>query len=148
MKRFLILVLTLLLGSALAEPVSVQLELPAGLKAGDVPVTASVAGLEGAKLSVAVDPGDGLAAREVALDNGYKGVLKLDGISEAAQVTVKLRQGGRNFAATQLYTGQNQLTFVMEEPRSRVSAPYSLLPWLGLIVVLGFLAIRGAQSAF
>ena len=147
MKRLLGLFLVLGLGVALAEPVSVRLELPNGLMAGKVPVSAAVSGIEGAKVSVAVDPGNGLATREVTLDSG-KGELELEGVSPAALVTVKVEQGGKNYAETQAYRDQRALEFVMSEPRSRASLQYPLLLWAGLIVVLGLIALRGKTSVF
>ncbi|NJK46791.1 MAG: hypothetical protein HC933_23315 [Pleurocapsa sp. SU_196_0] len=147
MKRFLVVLLSACLGVAFAEPVSVTLEFPQGLSVGKVPVMANLSGLEGARVSVAVDPGNGYQVAEVQLQDG-KGELVLDGVSSSALVTVKVRRSGGNYASSQVYKDGAPLEFVMEDVRSRAAAPWPLLPWAIGMVILGLLAIRGVRAAF
>jgi hypothetical protein len=147
MKRFLVVLLTACFGVAFAEPVSVTLEFPQGLSVGKVPVTANLSGLEGARVSVAVDPGNGYKVAEVELQDG-KGELELQGLSDNSLVTVKVRRGGGNYASSQVYREGTPLEFVMEDVRSRAAAPWPLLPWAIGMVLLGLLAIRGVRAAF
>jgi hypothetical protein len=144
MIRLLALLISLFATVALAEPVSVQLSLPSGLTAGKVPVSANLSALGDAKVSVAVDPGNGLEVKEVTLDKDGKGELELLGVSPATLVTLKVAQGGRNYAQTLRYQNQTSLNFVMDNVLSRRAGPLPLIPWAIGIIILGLLAIRGS----
>jgi hypothetical protein len=150
MKRLLALIAVLFSAVALAaEPVSVTVNFPAGLTAGKVPVTATGTGLlPDARISVAVDPGSGLEVQEVTLDKDNRGELELLGVSQAAIVTVKVHQAGRNYALTKFYGNQQTLTFTMDDERSRAALPSPLILWGLAMLVLGAMAIRGQQKAF
>ena len=150
MKRFLTVVVTLLIPLALAaDPVQVSVSFPAGLTAGKVPVTATGTGLlADAKVSVAVDPGNGLEVKEVLLDKSGNGELELTGVSKSAIVTVKVNQAGSNYAQTEFYGQRPSIAFNMTEVRSRQTNYYPLLLWGAGILVLGAMAIRGSQKAF
>ncbi len=150
MKRLLSLLAVLLTPLALAaDPVQVNVSFPAGLTAGKVPVTATGTGLlPDAKVSVAVDPGNGLEVKEVLLDKSGKGELELLGVSNSAIVTVKVHQAGSNYAQTEFYASRPSIAFNMTDVRSRQTNYYPLLLWGAGILLLGGLAIRGTQKAF
>lgn len=150
MKRFLSLLAMLLTPLALAaDPVQVNVSFPAGLTAGKVPVTATSTGLlPDAKVSVAVDPGNGLEVKEVMLDKDGRGELELRGVSTSAIVTVKVHQVGRNYAQTEFYAQRPSIQFTMTSERSRQTNYYPLLLWGAGILVLGGIAIRGQSKAF
>jgi hypothetical protein len=149
MKRLFALLAVLLSAVALAEPVTVNVAFPAGLTAGKVPVQATGSGLlPDARISVAVDPGNGLEVKEVTLDKDGRGELELLGVSPSAIVTVKVHQAGRNYALTEFYGGRQNLTFTMEEERSRAALPSPLILWGLAALVIGMMAIRGQQKAF
>jgi len=150
MKRLLSLLAMLLTPLALAaDPVQVNVSFPAGLTAGKVPVSATGTGLlPDAKISVAVDPGNGLEVKEVLLDKDGKGALELQGVSTSAIVTVKVNQAGGNYAQTEFYAQRPSIAFTMTSERSRQTNYYPLLLWGAGILVLGAMAIRGSQKAF
>lgn len=150
MKRLLTLLVMLLTPLALAaDPVQVSVSFPAGLTAGKVPVTAIGTGLlPDAKVSVAVDPGNGLEVKEVLLDKDGRGELELIGAAQTAIVTVKVNQAGRNYAQTEFYAQRPTIAFAMGSERSRETNYYPLLLWGAGILLLGSMAIRGSQKAF
>ena len=150
MKRLLSLLTMLLTPLALAaDPVQVNVSFPAGLTAGKVPVTANGTGLlPDAKISVAVDPGNGLEVKEVLLDKTGRGELELLGVSKSAIVTVKVHQAGSNYAQTEFYAERPSIAFNMTDVRSRQTNYYPLVLWGAGILLLGAMAIRGTQKAF
>ena len=150
MKRLLSLLATLLTPLALAaDPVQVNVAFPSGLTAGKVPVSATGTGLlPDAKVSVAVDPGNGLEVKEVLLDKAGNGELELQGVSTSAIVTVKVHQAGGNYAQTEFYAQRSTIAFNMADVRSRQTNYYPLLLWGAGILVLGAMAVRGSQKAF
>ncbi len=158
MKQFLITVMVLGFSAvALAAPITVAVQMPAGLQVGKNMVTAQVqadAALNGAMVSVAVDPGNNQAVEEVVLgkigDAEFKGEVMLKSINTSPSVTVKITQPDARYAATQvLAAGSTSAQFTLEEPRSQNRTPGLLVALVFIAFAgLGAMALRGQKTAF
>ncbi len=157
MKRLLTIVLMVLLSTALATPLQVTLNMAPAFNKGKLEVTGQVAGADAsyanAEVYLAVDPSGNLPVQEIKLgraNQNLKGTFDLPGLGGAPTLTLRVRNGSSNYAATQVgQVGATQATFNLEAPLTQGRTPVGwLLVWGACIAVLGMLALRGGKAAF
>jgi hypothetical protein len=161
MKRFLTALLTVLLATlssaALAAPLQVAISMTPGFNKGKLEVAGQVGNADvsyaNAEVFLVVDPSGNLPVQEVNLGKvsaGLKGTLELPGLGAAPTLTLRVRNGTANYAATQIgQIGATQAVFDLEAPLTQGRTPIGwMLIWGACIAVLGLLALRGGKAAF
>jgi hypothetical protein len=156
MKRFLTIILIMLSSAALAAPLQVTLSMAPGFNTGKIDVTGQAnadASYGNAEVYLAVDPSGNLPVQEIKLGKvgqGLKGTLDLPGLGGAPILTLRVRNGTSNYAASQVgQVGATLATFDLEAPLTQARTPIGwLLVWGACISVLGLLALRGGKAAF
>ncbi|MFN3267157.1 MAG: hypothetical protein ACK41E_10015 [Deinococcales bacterium] len=157
MKKILVFLVFLFLTSALAAPVQVTLQMPAGLRVGKNQIRAQVqadSSYNGAAVVVAVDPGNNQAVQEVKLgkvgDSSFVGELELLALSNTPNITVKITKPDARYADSRvLAAGTTTAQFTLEAPRSRNANHGLIVVVLALAFAgLGAMALRGEKTAF
>jgi hypothetical protein len=100
-----------------------------------------------------VDPSGNLPVQEVNLGKAggtLKGTLDIPGLGGAPTLTLRVRNGTSNYAATQIgQVGATQAVFDLEAPLTQARTPIGwMLLWGVGIGILGLLALRGGKAAF
>jgi hypothetical protein len=157
MKTILTLFAFLFFASALAAPIEVTLQMPAGLQTGKNQITAQVnadSSYTGTPISLAIDPGNNQPVQEVMLgkvgDTSLQGQVELGNLSATPSLTIKITKPTARYATTQVVTSNaTSVQFTLDAPRSRNANHFLVV--LGCFLAfgaLGAIALRGEKSAF
>jgi hypothetical protein len=157
MKKVLTLLAFLLFTSAVAAPIQVTLQMPAGLQVGKNQILAQVQAdpsYNGTPVSVVVDPGNNQPVQEVLLgkigDPNLSGEVALTGLNSNPSLTVKITKPTARYAETVVVSSNaTSAQLTLDAPRSR-NANHALIVLGALLAfaALGATALRGEKAAF